>query len=892
MFRFFVLCLSVIMYCGLQFSSVWAQGRNIPPRVLVIFDTSGSMLWAYDGSRDCQGDGSETYPHRNMCTSQEGSRMFHAKQALTQVIQNTPGVEFGLMRYGQLEAGDPGFGDRQYSVGAQYQDGNGNVLQSNYDGSSNGCGPADLLVAPSFDSTPSVLEWMDGVENYPNNKELRGNGYTPLTHSLSTAREELITLISQDPEAQCRSYYVLLLTDGYQQCPDQTADDPTTRQLVANELVREADQLRGLNVLGENHNVFTYVVGFGPGTRFASELDELARAGGTAVNHLGEVDVANGSAYQAEDPNGLIQSLSEVLAGAVSRESCDGIDNDCDGAVDEDFGQVGSTCQIGFGTCVQTGQIECNLAGDGVICSATPQDPEPEVCDFADNDCDGRVDENVSNQCGGCGPIREICDGIDNDCDQVADEGVLNECGGCGAIPEEVCDGVDNDCDGREDEGVLNQCGGCGDVPVELCNCEDDDCDQRIDEGFSNCNTTCNCTPVEEICNGLDDDCDQRIDEGVANLCGACGPDLVEVCNGLDEDCDGLIDENFMDEGEMCGFNQGLCQAGEVQCQGGRAVCVGLIEPMQETCDQQDNDCDGAIDEDAVNACNICGYLNPEVCDNIDNDCDGQDDGIEGLCSEGYSCLNGECTQPCMQGECAGGLICVDGQCSTSCRNRDCPSGWVCQNGECQDPCIDIPCGAGTYCSLGRCLPADCYGAGCAPGLICQDRQCVPDPCADVQCGPQQGCFEGRCFDDCDATRCPEGTACRNGQCLDDPCLRLNCTHPFACVDGRCAPDPCFERECDLGFMCERGVCIEDPCLGTTCPPGDTCHRGVCSSSIPNAQPPQQPQDNNNNIMPIATVPPEGCACEQNQSHPWGTLPLWLGLWLPLGLLIRRRRTI
>jgi hypothetical protein len=305
--------------------------------------------------------------------------------------------------------------------------------------------------------------------------------------------------------------------------------------------------------LGENYNILTYVVGFGPGTSFATELDDLARAGGTATNHLGEIDTLNGSAYQADDPQGLIQSLSEALAGAVSRESCDGFDNDCDGQVDEDFGQVGANCDIGFGSCIQSGQIECNLAGDGVVCSATPQDPEPEQCDYTDNDCDGRIDENVSNQCGGCGPINEICDGQDNDCDGVSDEGVLNVCDACGAIPQEVCDGVDNDCDGREDEGVTNQCGGCGQVPIEVCNCQDDDCDLNIDENLD-CGTPCNCVPVQETCNGLDDDCDLSIDEGVTNQCGGCGSNPTELCNGLDEDCDGLIDENFEDDGAACGY--------------------------------------------------------------------------------------------------------------------------------------------------------------------------------------------------------------------------------------------------------------------------------------------------------------------------------------------------
>lgn len=56
---------------------------------------------------------------------------------------------------------------------------------------------------------------------------------------------------------------------------------------------------------------------------------------------------------------------------------------------------------------------------------------------------------------GGCSPAAEVCNGSDDDCDGTVDDGVTNACGACGELPPEVCDGRDNDCDGVVDEGSV-----------------------------------------------------------------------------------------------------------------------------------------------------------------------------------------------------------------------------------------------------------------------------------------------------------------------------------------------------------------------------------------------------------------------------------------------------
>ncbi len=77
---------------------------------------------------------------------------------------------------------------------------------------------------------------------------------------------------------------------------------------------------------------------------------------------------------------------------------CDGLDNDCDGRVDETFDTLGDPCTEGVGACQVTGQLVCNKAGNGVTCEvANTIDPADEVCDGIDNDCDGKVDEPRSD---------------------------------------------------------------------------------------------------------------------------------------------------------------------------------------------------------------------------------------------------------------------------------------------------------------------------------------------------------------------------------------------------------------------------------------------------------------------------------------------------------------
>lgn len=200
-------------------------------------------------------------------------------------------------------------------------------------------------------------------------------------------------------------------------------------------------------------------------------------------------------------------AMGEIIEWCERRdcvaERCNGVDDDCDGTVDEDDAALGGACGVGEGECAREGRVVC--AGGMLTCDAPPAQPRSEACNGLDDDCDGALDEafpTLGRPCdvgtGACRRSGRITCGRDGGavCDAAA-----------GAPSRELCNGEDDDCDGRVDEGF----------PVG----------QGCDEGLGVC-----LRPGRMRCDGVAAVCDARP-----------GPPRAEVCDGVDGDCDGRVDE-------------------------------------------------------------------------------------------------------------------------------------------------------------------------------------------------------------------------------------------------------------------------------------------------------------------------------------------------------------
>lgn len=361
------------------------------------------------------------------------------------------------------------------------------------------------------------------------------------------------------------------------------------------------------------------------------------------------------------DCDGDCNDNNDTVYPGADDGNCNGVDEDCDGIADDDYVNTPTSC--GVGACSSTGELVC-IDGELQDTCAAGNGTADNNCNGIDDDCDGDIDEDYVITNTSCGVGACVSSG------QLTCVNGLEQDSCIAGIPgTELCEGlIDEDCDGVVDEdcGCVNgQTRACG---SDIGECEKGI--ETCVDGDWNGECIGEIIPLDEVCDGLDNNCDNEIDEDVCpidddgdgfNSTVDCDETNSSIhlgaddsnCNGVDEDCDGVADDDYIATSSYCGIGE-CAAAGQIECVAGELqdTCVAG-SPSIETCNYLDDDCDNNIDEDfallgqlcivGIGACERLGNFDcsvngtvecdaepgipdNEVCGNgIDDDCDGGD---------------------------------------------------------------------------------------------------------------------------------------------------------------------------------------------------------------------------------------------------------------------------
>lgn len=339
------------------------------------------------------------------------------------------------------------------------------------------------------------------------------------------------------------------------------------------------------------------------------------------------------------------QAGSEFESCAINDTTCiegfcnDGMDNDCDGLVDEDDSECRFyLCNDGKYDIAVEGADGCKDVG-GLCQFIRPVEAEETTCyDGYDNDCDGFADQFdsdcITQFCsnGKMDPDGEVVPNSDSpayflklDYDEPdyllnADSG--DEATGVDSL-DEICIDVGPLC--PNEQTPVSEIDGCGgDATCERIKCSDgydNDCDYNssipgtgADELDSDCQTVI-CNDTKQNCDlidtGFDFASNDNISEGYLKNYSdlSCdNTDLDETCHNIGGICDGFMDDDGLIYSDHTSLNNENVRVGN------SVITNGNIADLCQ--DTEDNDCDGLIDWEDEDCCpdtDNDGYIGPTL---------------------------------------------------------------------------------------------------------------------------------------------------------------------------------------------------------------------------------------------------------------------------------------
>jgi len=517
-----------------------------------------------------------------------------------------------------------------------------------------------------------------------------------------------------------------------------------------------------------------------------------------------------------------------------------------------------------LGVC--SGVRTCGPAGLSACSAALPQ---AEMCDGADDDCDGQIDEGACDDGEAC--TIDACDLL-NGCSHLPGAGNTPCSDGSACTSGDAC--VEGAC--------LGQPVDCNDVnPCTLDGC--------------NPNSGCTNAPIQAGCSDGDpctsgDACAGGACKGKPKACDDGDACTADTCQGGDG-CVNLptaatcSDGNVCTKGDTCSL--GGCAGVALDCEDDNGCTADACDPVV-----------GCVHAKLTGACsdgNVCTSADActnGVCTGQPTGCDDKNPCTTETCKPGLGCVfspvppaspcddQSACTQGdvCLVGACTGVVIaCADGNPCTddgcdkikgctflpnaaTCTDANtCTTKDTCKNGSCSgaalacndnNPCTTDSCKPGQGCvSLPAAATAPCNdGNACTAGDACKNGACLPgtapvscddaSPCTADSCDKVKGCVYLPTAATCsDGNPCTLGDSCAGGTCLPGGAT-LTCNDANACTADSCAAKsgcvnapvagPCTDNNlCTTGEVCAAGVC--KPASVKTCDDGNVCTDDTCT---------------------------------------------------------------